>query len=631
MVEKAILIFRERLLFLRKTLGWAHFETLIILQQLITAYLKISTQESLKMISHLLIESCIQILVTEKHSKCLFDTARIIAKLYLECGMVEEGLLLLSELRWQIITKSVSSHERFRIKIGVIGKESFAFLTTFEIIIRGGLTISYAQVMAGLLVETVLYESYITMLHSKEVKVYELLVQCARLRAYLGTRKRVEQRRSVELEVFEIFITRMGGSFKARREISFLYFVSILDELESESSVSFVTAACFALKTKTSSLIINGQIQEAYEVAACGYHLIHEQGAFKHIENAGIGFKLSALLTLRRLKAGVTVDEKLRNQMLELSTKIIQEVIRVCVESKIDFTRMKEDELTELIGLLGYQKNYKQLEVSAFPYDGYETSNLHCLQWLLRMLWQHRGNNTSWLRDPSMIIAIGSRYVQAKFLLDPSHPEAAIDLCEDISYNLSQMWGALDPKALEISDLLAQLYTTVGHHREAMGLHESLLRLVVEGDDDDDRTFDTMEAQTAIKHVVLLRQSYQRLGGFDKSASIYKDLVKAVSQMPVYKDRAEWKTLADVEKWDVKGKPDDSLDHFNTPGDWDIHHVLAVGKKVDGSNGSLNGHGHSHPKRPGLGVKRVTSSWGMNFVHRLLHPHEEEQKPVITY
>jgi hypothetical protein len=50
--------------------------------------------------------------------------------------------------------------------------------------------------------------------------------------------------------------------------------------------------------------------------------------------------------------------------MLDLSRKIIGEVLRACKDSKINFVRLKLSELNELVGLLGEQQNYNDLEVS---------------------------------------------------------------------------------------------------------------------------------------------------------------------------------------------------------------------------------------------------------------------------
>lgn len=131
---------------------------------------------------------------------------------------------------------------------------------------------------------------------------------------------------------------------------------------------------------------------------------------------------------------------------------------------------------------------------------------------MLDLLWSSREVQKQW--EPDTIIAIGHRFVQARYL-NKDHRSRAIRLCEDISYNLRRVWGSLNPKTLEMSELLSELYTSMGHYREAQGVHESILRLVVEGDDGDDRTIDTMPSQTALKHVNLLKQSFLRLKGWD--------------------------------------------------------------------------------------------------------------------
>ena len=74
-----------------------------------------------------------------------------------------------------------------------------------------------------------------------------------------------------------------------------------------------------------------------------------------------------------------------------------------------------------------------------------------------------------------------------------------------------------------------------------MGLHEEILRLVVEGDDGDDRTLDTMEPGTARQNLDWLKVSYQRLYGWDKSARVYKDLMDELLSVQEYKGKAEFK------------------------------------------------------------------------------------------
>ena len=151
----------------------------------------------------------------------------------------------------------------------------------------------------------------------------------------------------------------------------------------------------------------------------------------------------------------------------------------------------------------------------------------------------------------------------------------------------------------------------MGHYREAMQTHENILRLVVDGDDGDDKTIDTMLPATARKHVDLLKQSYLRLQGWDKSAATYKDLVQNLIQL--YKGQPEWKDVSGTETWNFnKEKPSDSLDKFVAPKDWEFARSQDLDEQGDA-------HDHKGLRRPGMGVKRATSNWAIGEVQRVLH------------
>jgi hypothetical protein len=244
------------------------------------------------------------------------------------------------------------------------------------------------------------------------------------------------------------------------------------------------------------------------------------------------------------------------------------------------------------------------------------------LQWLLKSLWSSRNDQKNWSSD--IIIAIGKRFVQARFL--GGHSAKAINLCEDICYNFSCLWGSLDPKTLEMSDLLSQIYTAAGHYREAMRLHEEILRLVVEGDDGDDRTLDTMTPKMAKHHLLLLKASYQRLGGWDKHPSTYKKLVDQLLHMPEYKTDPLFKGVHSTDKWNVKDKPD-AVSEFTKPVDWEF-----VNPESLTDNGEVVKHVEKHHHR--LGFRRVTSNWGLNLAHKLHllgDEDEHEETPELVY
>ena len=214
------------------------------------------------------------------------------------------------------------------------------------------------------------------------------------------------------------------------------------------------------------------------------------------------------------------------------------------------------------------------------------------------------------------IIAIGRRFVQARYL-NKDRRSRAIRLCEDICYNLRRVWGSLDPKCLEMSELLSELYTSMGHYREAQGVHENILRLVVEGDDGDDRTIDTMSPKAARKHLDLLKQSYLRLKGWDKSPALYKDLVSAL--MKTYKGKPEWKDVHGTDSWNCnKEHASETLGKFVAPKEWEF----AGPEDLDAQGDVKETKGL---RRPGMGVKRATSNWGIGEVHRVLHGLPEQE------
>jgi hypothetical protein len=221
----------------------------------------------------------------------------------------------------------------------------------------------------------------------------------------------------------------------------------------------------------------------------------------------------------------------------------------------------------------------------------------------------------SW--SSATIISLGRRLVEVRFL--SSHQKSAISLAETIVYNLRRVWGALDPKTLEMEDLLSEAYTAAGHHREAMRVHEEILKLVVEGDDGDDRTLDTMEAPVAAHHVLALKQAHLRLRGWDKHASVYAELISSLLAMPQYAKHPAFASIQPVEKWSLNEKVEKK--EFQTPRDWEF---------VDRKSLDEEGHVLKDAKkdvRPGW-FRRVTSNWGIgeNYYGKVLGRNEDEHE-----
>jgi hypothetical protein len=139
-----------------------------------------------------------------------------------------------------------------------------------------------------------------------------------------------------------------------------------------------------------------------------------------------------------------------------------------------------------------------------------------------------------------------------------------------------------------------------------MRVHEEIIRLVVEGDDDDDDTIDTVDAKTAHKHLHLLKQSYLRHQGWDKSSKVYKELVNQLIAMPQFKNAAEFKGEKGTEKWNLKEKIDES-DKFVPPLVWEFLDPKSLREICDVET-------EQSVLRMKGGVRRVVSTWGMDIL-----------------
>lgn len=348
---------------------------MVALRELLLLYLKLKTKEAHAIIVRMVTETTIQILIKEKNSKILFEAAKLLGGIYISCGLHNYGHEILRELRVQIVTGKCTPGTKFDFKFDKsIGRVSYVFLVTFEETLRGSMTISYSEIMANLLIETSLYESYTRCMKSGGIET--ILITCARLRGFLLTCGHGSQSETMEHQVYEIFLKKWGASLNTRTEITYVFYISLLEELGKVShevqfengklEIEIGDAACIAVNNKVGALLEQGRYQEAYDVAVCAHQFITHRHAYKRLESVPHAFKLSSYLALRGLKkpSDKPVEHELNEKMLELSMTIIREVLQVCKGSKINFARLKLRELNELVGLLGQQKNYVDLAVS---------------------------------------------------------------------------------------------------------------------------------------------------------------------------------------------------------------------------------------------------------------------------
>jgi hypothetical protein len=363
-VERGIVLFRERFEEYKIKYGYWHENTLTELRELLLLYRKQNTKESHAIVVRTLQETVLKIITEETISSRLYSSAITLANIYLACELPEHGHEIIKMLRRQIIFKDTTDSSFVLEK--PVGKVSYVFLVVFEETLLKKKTVSYTEIMVDLLTETFLYEQYSISL-KKETNVEVILKYGAFLRAFLVVRKREHQIKLLDDQLFEVFLKKYGANFKTKRTITFIFYVSILEELgKEERHYQHVGhAACVSSANKVKLLMQDGKFETAYEVGQAAFQFLSSQKVYRYKENIGWGFKLSLYLAGREITS--KHENKMHVTMLELSRAVISEVFAACREHNINFVQLKLEDLDALVSLLGDQQNYEYLEVSLNP------------------------------------------------------------------------------------------------------------------------------------------------------------------------------------------------------------------------------------------------------------------------
>lgn len=173
------------------------------------------------------------------------------------------------------------------------------------------------------------------------------------------------------------------------------------------------------------------------------------------------------------------------------------------------------------------------------------------MQWILTELWTSRHTQSSW--PPSTIVTLGRRLIECRFTMGLR--DEAIHLAEDMAYNLRRVWGPLDKTTLEITDLLAEMYTATNQETKAMNVHEEILNWIVSDERDEDSVPADEEASIAARHMDLLKHAFARNNGFpaEKDQSTYVELFKAldgqVGKEALWQNATKQGGVQSVDKW----------------------------------------------------------------------------------
>ncbi|RYO85600.1 hypothetical protein DL766_009436 [Monosporascus sp. MC13-8B] len=466
-VERGITVTVEIYEQLKTELGWWHETTLHRLMELVLLYQRLNTEKSRVTITTLLQESVIKIITTVSDTMTLYRVAITLASIYKTVGQEHQAEALLHQVQFLILFPGFETGEQITVKLDAkVGRVVLVFFTAFEEEINAGAkgTITFSQLMADLLLETILYEQYTTVITSKSTEFKVVLEHAARLRCLWVSRGRVGLVKVLDQKLFALFTERYSkylGSHANNTNAVFDLYEALLFEIgdgasaDRTTSLDFGLITCKAVNAAVRKFMVDKKdMSRAHAVAECGFQFADAQ-RFYHEHRCGVvGYRLAEMLAGREVPTWNTADAAAKESLLGTSRRVLQTVLIALREANVDIVRLRFEDLSSLISLLGEQKNYTELET------------------LLTILWRSREVQRGWSTDT--VLQVGSCLVDAHVFA--GHPDAAINLCNTLYYNVRQSRGALDPHALDLANRLTILLKRAGRLRDAGHVHVDAVR-----------------------------------------------------------------------------------------------------------------------------------------------------------
>lgn len=496
-----------------KTHSITSHTTLTQLEELVTLYHKQSKTESAVTEMRSLVVECVS---KTTSSQELIRTAKHIASIYTSCGYRSHAQTLVRELKQQLIYNFTSKGCAFDLtKVDI--RICFAFVASFEWSFRTDLSLTIASFMAELLAESMFYGRFQKSIKAKS-EMHIVLMHAARLRSMLFRLHRSNDFEIVETETIKYFVSVEPTIAKSCSKTSIRSFLIVLlshlsTRHEQLDQATMTSRAGNAAVREIRTLMRQHKYKGAAELARCTYLFLMAHEGLDDPTEISLGFQLCLLMAGRNVREehdqtnghnskrenhpDLPDDQALRKEMMDLSRKILGEVLDICETHKISLIRCQWSEINDLISLLG------------------EVQELGRLQWLLKTLWDSRDGQSSWGHD--VMLALGTRLAQASFLTaekdnNSAKRKTAIRLAEDLAYNVRRVHGARHQRTLQIMTLQASLYTSTAQHYQATGgteakdcsdktraadlarlyfkkaavVHEDVLKLLLDKDTDDD-------------------------------------------------------------------------------------------------------------------------------------------------
>ncbi|KAL6713203.1 hypothetical protein ACLMJK_009324 [Lecanora helva] len=447
------------------------------------------------------------VLQSECEGKALFDAAVILASAYRENGYVHEGLEVAQAWREQMIFREPTSQK------SVVQRSKLTFLTAFESRMEGSIE-DFATIHSRSLLEWATWESF-QALDTPESSCEEILARGAKLLSLLRCDHPSYKGDSLQDRLFSTFMEKYKSAFTTGPTAAKIFVAMLLQSLSTESNeVDLKTVTCIAVNDEAQRLVGQQRFADLLDVCIPGSDFIRYIGAYENDFNLRLGLELG--LILGDVGPGLCSEKAVNKRMLELSKVILREVLQLCRTKDFDLDSIDIDDLSKVAAVLGKQQNY------------------HDLEWLLNQLWLSRHKRGPLSQD--IIVMLGRRLVDVRFF--HGHVDSAIELAEDILYNLRQVYGPSHPPAMQMTNLLASMYMSKGDRAAAMAVHEgsdlTIDRATLDIGDDADAPEESSHDDKLIRSKIeQLLQCYRQDDGFEKSgrhsSALIDDLTRRLS------------------------------------------------------------------------------------------------------
>ncbi|KAJ5570216.1 uncharacterized protein N7459_009646 [Penicillium hispanicum] len=558
-IERASKVLRKRIHSVRETHGWAHEESLSKMKEMVEFHSKHSSSES---VLQELKESTVQILSKEISSTRLVSAAAAIASSYIATNQVTKATEMSQELYRQVVMKDTSKSKETQFDLSSKGRQSLVFLAQLEHSLRQQ-TSSVSEILAALTTEYVYFEEFRSQTTPKSSSFHSVSISAARLYKFLLHSNRQTAAVQVFQEYVSYFIATDGKRTKLTDAAQVkIFLLTVLEHFSTHQSSNFVRSIGIASNVRVIELLQAKRYDEASNLALAAFQYISAHDVFRSPAIVKFVFTLGVFITGRTITP--QPDKATKKKLLGVSSVIIQEVLCVISDLKINLSQIGLDYLNILIGLLGEQKDYKTLV------------------WLISGLWNSRNQQATW--SAHITLGLARRYILARYLTNDSLKAAR--LAEDIVYNCRRVNGARHSSTLEMSTLLSQLYTSIAqryqaekggqhmankYYKKSASVHENLLRIFVdpsfaefEGGLDSSLSMDgsaydldigesanggLSDGEHVRQHLQLLKLAIQRLGDWPKDHSDYERLNADL----FLEFGNELKGVDGVEKWNLKG------------------------------------------------------------------------------